>query len=142
MAEPLKVMIVDDDRVICELLREFFGVSGDYKVFTAEDGYKALELLNKIELDCIFVDYMMPGMTGLQLLEKVKGHNNSIPVVIMTGCPSYDATVEAMDKGACDVLTKPFKLEQIRMVLERLFAEPGLRPMEKGIGGAPCKKSG
>ncbi|MDD5451023.1 MAG: response regulator [Desulfovibrionales bacterium] len=123
MDKPLNVMVVDDDAVICETLREFFLALGDYEVFTAHDGYEAFDLLNKVEMDCIFVDFMMPGMSGLQFLEKVKTHDKSILVVVMTGYPSHDAIIEAMRKGASDFLTKPFKLDEIRIALERLARE-------------------
>ncbi len=120
MESALNVLVVDDDAAIRETLKEFFLTLGDCEVFIAGNGYEAFELLNKVELDCIFVDLMMPGMSGLQFLEKVKNHDKSILTVVMTGYPSYDAIVEALRKGASDFLTKPFKLEQIRIVLERL----------------------
>ncbi len=123
MDRPLNVMAVDDDVVICEMLKEFFLALGNYKVFTARDGYEAFELLNKVEMDCIFVDFMMPGMSGLDFLEKVKAHDKFLPVVLMTGYPSYDAIIEALRKGASDFLTKPFKLDQMGIVLERLSRE-------------------
>lgn len=119
----LNILIVDDDSSIRDVLREFFLTLGEYKVYTAADGYDAFDLLNKLEMDCVFIDLMMPGMSGLQFLEKVKEHDKSILTVVMTGYPSCDVIVDALRKGASDFLTKPFKLEQIRIVLERLSRE-------------------
>lgn len=123
MDSVLNILVVDDDASIRDVLRELVMAVGDYKVYTANGGYDAFELLNKLEMDCVFVDVMMPGMSGLEFLEKVKSHDKSILVVVMTGYPSCDAIVEALRQGASDFLTKPFKLEQIRIVLEKLSRE-------------------
>ncbi|MFH1148184.1 MAG: HD domain-containing phosphohydrolase [Pseudomonadota bacterium] len=123
MDKSLNVMLVDDDAAVREILKEFFLALGDYKIFTARDGFEAFDLLNKLEVDCVFVDLMMPGMNGLQFLEKIKTYDKSILAVVMTGYPSHDAIIEAMRRGASDFLTKPFKMEEIRIVLERLARE-------------------
>jgi two-component system NtrC family response regulator len=103
-----KILIVDDEKnypmIISELLQE-----EGYTSLTASSGMEALDILNNEVIDLILTDVKMPGMSGIQLLEKIKGINPDLPVIIMTAYGSVEKAVEAMHKGAYTFILKPFE---------------------------------
>ncbi len=102
------ILIVDDEKnypmIIGELLQE-----EGYSSLTASSGMEALDILNNEFVDLVLTDVNMPGMTGIQLLEKIKEINPDIPVIIMTAYGSVEKAVEAMHKGAYTFILKPFE---------------------------------
>jgi len=102
------ILIVDDEKnypmVIGELLRE-----EGYTTLTASSGMEALDILSTELIDLVLTDVNMPGMSGIQLLEKIKEINPDIPVIIMTAYGSVEKAVEAMHKGAYTFILKPFE---------------------------------
>jgi two-component system NtrC family response regulator len=103
-----KILIVDDEKnypmVISELLYE-----EGYSSLTASSGMEALDILNNEIIDLVLTDVKMPGISGIQLLEKIKEINPDIPVIIMTAHGSVEKAVEAMHKGAYTFILKPFE---------------------------------
>ncbi|MEO2068426.1 MAG: sigma-54 dependent transcriptional regulator [Desulfurobacteriaceae bacterium] len=112
-----KILIADDEKSIRVVLRKFLTSLG-HKVVEAEDGEKALEILREEKLDLAFVDIRMPKLSGLQILDKVK----DVPVVMLTAYGTMDYTVQAIEKGAVEYITKPFSLEEIKELLERILS--------------------
>jgi len=102
------ILIVDDEKnypmIIGELLQE-----EGYASSTASSGMEALDILNNDLIDLVLTDVKMPGMNGIQLLEKIKEINPDIPVIIMTAYGSVEKAVEAMHKGAYTFILKPFE---------------------------------
>nr|NJM04185.1 sigma-54-dependent Fis family transcriptional regulator [Desulfobacula sp.] len=102
------ILIVDDEKnypmIISELLRE-----EGYSSLTASSGMEALDILNNEIIDLVLTDVKMPGITGIQLLEKIKEINPDLPVIIMTAYGSVEKAVEAMHKGAYTFILKPFE---------------------------------
>ena len=102
------ILIVDDEKnypmVIGELLRE-----EGYTTLTASSGMEALDILSTELIDLVLTDVNMPGMSGIQLLEKIKEITPDIPVIIMTAYGSVEKAVEAMHKGAYTFILKPFE---------------------------------
>lgn len=102
------ILIVDDEknypRIISEILRE-----EGYASVTASSGMEALDILNNNAIDLVLTDVKMPGMSGIQLLEKIKEINPDIPVIIMTAHGSVEKAVGAMRKGAYTFILKPFE---------------------------------
>ncbi len=90
--------------IIGELLQE-----EGYATLTASSGMEALDILNSELIDLVLTDVKMPGMSGIQLLEKIKGFNPDIPVIIMTAFGSVEKAVDAMHKGAYTFILKPFE---------------------------------
>jgi len=119
MAEKMSIMIVDDEMIIRESFLHWFEKYG-HKVETAASGFEALEKLEGIPADLMFVDIKMPGMDGIELLEKVKQEYPDTIVVIITAYGSIDTAVKAMKLGASDYLLKPFKPEQLFLVMEKI----------------------
>jgi len=118
MARKLKVLVVDDEKVVREGCRRV--LSGkDYEVLTAENGYSALEQLSEDTVDLILLDLKMPGMSGEEVLETVHTNYPEIPVIIITGHGTVDTAVECMKKGAYDFITKPFQIDQFLITIQR-----------------------
>jgi putative nucleotidyltransferase with HDIG domain len=116
----LDIMVVDDESTICETLQLYLEHLGVRHVATAESGETALELLEQAHYDYVFVDLMMPGINGIEVLKKISEFDHPVSVIIMTGYPSMDIVIDAMHSGASDFLVKPFRFEDVRLSLERI----------------------
>lgn len=118
-------MIVDDELIVRESFKHWFERLG-YLVETAASGFEALDKLKLSGFDLMFVDVKMPGMNGVELLEKIKEEYPDTIVIIITAYGSIDTAVEAMKKGAADYLLKPFKPEQLSLVMEKVLNQKKL----------------
>ncbi|MEW6684903.1 MAG: response regulator [Candidatus Edwardsbacteria bacterium] len=112
------ILIVDDDSRFRKIL-EFTLKESGYHPSSAENGIKALELMKEKHYDLILADLKMPGMNGIEFLQRVKEINPNIEVVMITAYASISSALEAMKLGAYDYITKPFKREEILPVIER-----------------------
>ncbi len=117
-AEAARILVVDDERVIREILAEFLTLEG-FSVNTVEDGEKALTELRLNPYDLLITDLKMPRLSGLQLLERIEAERLGVLTVLMTGFGTVETAIEAMKKGAYDYLLKPFKVEEVIHVVER-----------------------
>jgi two-component system response regulator HydG len=113
------IMVVDDERIVRESLYHWFK-KGGYKVDTAASGQEALEKLARYPFELLFVDIKMPGMSGLELLEKIKETYPHTAVIIITAYGSIESAVQAMKMGASDYLLKPFKPDHLALVMEKI----------------------
>ena len=119
MDAKMKIMIVDDEKIVRESFLHWFEKTG-HEVETAPSGHVALEKLEQRPFDLMFVDIKMPGMDGIELLEKVKSEYPDTAVVIITAYGSIESSVKAMKLGAADYLLKPFKPDQLTLVMEKI----------------------
>ncbi|HHL39474.1 MAG TPA: sigma-54-dependent Fis family transcriptional regulator [Deltaproteobacteria bacterium] len=118
MAEDkFRVLITEDDASLQELLAEAVRNWG-YEVAVAGDGEAALAELKRESYDIVVTDLMMPGMDGLQLLHKIKGLDREIMVIIITGYATLDTAVKAIEAGAYDYMAKPFRLDELMIVIK------------------------
>jgi two-component system, NtrC family, response regulator AtoC len=113
------VLIVDDERSALDFCKEVLKSPG-FRIEVADSGERALEILENRQVDVVLTDVRMPGMDGIELLKAVKGKHPETDVVVMTGFGSIQAAVEATKLGAYDYITKPFKVEELRRVIQRL----------------------
>lgn len=113
-----KVLIVDDEALVRDFLLETLTRKG-IDVSAAEDGYRALELLRDNEYDLIITDMKMPGITGIDLLKKVKELYPRTIVVVITAYATVENAVEAMRLGAFNYLLKPFTPETIETIIDK-----------------------
>lgn len=111
------ILVVDDELLIRDLLYDFFNEQG-WNISIAENGEKALEILNSKNIDLVLTDLKMPVMDGLDLTSQVKESYPEIPVVIMTGYPSVDSAVSALRKKVTDYIIKPFNIKQLYKTIE------------------------
>lgn len=113
------ILITDDDAIIRETVREALGMSDQYEVFAAKNGEDAFTQIKDRFFDIVLTDLKMPGMTGIELLDKIKEHSPQTGVIVMTAFGSVDTAVGAMKKGAFDYLTKPFSVDELEVVVEK-----------------------
>jgi DNA-binding NtrC family response regulator len=119
MDKKMSIMVVDDEEIVRESLFHWFK-KYDHMVETASSGFEALEKLEKHPFHLLFVDIKMPGMDGIELLGKVKAEYPDTLVVIITAYGSIESAVKAMRMGASEYLLKPFKPDQLSLVMERI----------------------
>ena len=119
MTEKMSILVVDDERIVRESFLHWFRKYG-CKTEAAASGLEALERLERYPFDLLFVDIKMPGMDGLELLERVKQQYPDAIVIIITAYGSIDTAVKAMKMGASDYLLKPFQPDQLSLVLEKV----------------------
>jgi response regulator RpfG family c-di-GMP phosphodiesterase len=113
-----RVLVVDDEKFIREILAEFLGMEG-YVVRTAEDGSSALAELGRSHYDLVISDLKMPRMGGMELLEAMTKVAPNALTVIMTGFGTVETAIDAMKRGAYDYILKPFKVEEVTMIVQR-----------------------
>jgi len=123
MNEVRTILVVDDEPNICSVLSSALTDEG-YQVLTAPDGEQALRLLRRQPVHLLFTDMLMPNIGGLDLLRRARQLQPGLPVVVITAYGSVPSAVEAMKGGALDYLTKPFDLEQVKVVTRRALEAP------------------
>jgi DNA-binding NtrC family response regulator len=121
----LDILIVEDGRSQREMLRDFLVKEG-YHVQEAENGETAVKTVQEHHFDLILLDYKMPGMSGLDVLKKVKTINHEIDMVIITAYGTIETAVEAIKAGAVDYITKPVELDELLILLDRVAERRGL----------------
>ena len=114
----LDLLVVDDEPEFRELLIRRFTQVG-WRVQGAETGEDALDLLSRREFDVAVLDMMLPGMTGLDLLAKIKAGPTDCEVVMLTGQATVETAVAAMKAGAYDYVVKPFPLQELETLIEK-----------------------
>jgi DNA-binding NtrC family response regulator len=122
----IKILVVDDEAAARSALSELLRDEG-YVVHTAGDGFKALGQLEEWSPDIVVTDVQMPGMSGIELMEKIRERVPAVGVVVMTAFGSVENAVAAMQAGADDYLTKPVHFPELLLILERLLESKALR---------------
>ena len=116
--EQARILVVDDEKVIREILADFLTMEG-YVVHAVEDGALALEELHKRSYNLVISDLKMPNLGGLELIQKIGEESIPVLTVIMTGFGTVETAIEAMKKGAYDYILKPFKVEEVIHIVQR-----------------------
>jgi len=121
--EKANLLIVDDDSAIREAMKEYFIIAG-FNATTAKDGYETLEFIkyNFNQVDIVITDIMMPGMTGLELTDRIKSDYN-IDVIVITGYTEDYSYEEAIKIGASDIIFKPVRFEELLLRIKRVLRE-------------------
>ena len=122
MAKKPEIMVIDDNEWIRDTLKQLLARSG-YQVDVADNGRVGINKLKSKRYDVVLTDIQMPEMDGIELLKQIKEYDPTIPVVMITGFPTVDTAIQAMRQGASDFITKPFRYEQINMVVDKLVKE-------------------
>lgn len=132
-----KVLIIDDERPIRSTLREILEYE-KIEVDEAEDGRKGLEKFQKVAYDVVLCDIKMPGMDGIEVLDKIQGINPDVPVIMISGHGNIDTAVESLKKGAYDYISKPPDLNRllvsIRNALDRKDLIKETKALKKKAG--------
>ena len=120
------ILVADDDPYVQEILKDRLQ-SMSYHVLLAADGVQALEIVNRDQLQMMFLDIEMPGLKGLEVLREIRRRGKDFPVVIITAFGTIDLAVEAMKEGAFDFIPKPFKGAHIAHVLQKALEQQRLK---------------
>jgi two-component system response regulator PilR (NtrC family) len=121
-----RVLVVDDDQSLREFLAITLSREG-FEVETAASGPAALEKVAEVPIDLALVDLKMPGMDGLETLRRLKEANETISVVIVTAFSTTTTAIQALKEGAYDYLIKPFKVDELKLVVQKALEERRLR---------------
>ncbi|MDR4221301.1 response regulator [Priestia megaterium] len=111
-----KILIVDDQYGIRILLTEVLQKEG-YTTFQAANGFQAIDITKEQAPDFVLLDMKIPGMDGIEILKRLKQHDETIKVIIMTAYGELDMIQEAKDLGALTHFAKPFDIDEIRKVV-------------------------
>ena len=120
------ILVVDDDESLRRVIQVQLERVG-YRVGTAPNGEKALSLLRQTPYDLAITDLRMPGLSGLDLLRRIRSDHPDVIVVMMTAFATIETAVEAMRAGAYDYVTKPVHPDELRMVIGRALEHLRLR---------------
>lgn len=112
-----EILVVDDDDVIRETLCEL--LAADYVCQTADTAEEALAKLDAQHFDVVLTDISMPGLNGMELLQRVVENHPGTPVIIISGHSDQDQAQRLIDRGAFDFLLKPFRLEVVEASVKR-----------------------
>ncbi|HMC73564.1 MAG TPA: sigma 54-interacting transcriptional regulator, partial [Terriglobales bacterium] len=118
-ANLLNLIIVDDERAIREACREIASSLG-FKVFVAESAEHAYRVMESHGADVVLLDLKLPGVGGVEALHQMKSRRPDAVVVVVTGHGTVESAVQAMKNGAYDYFTKPFSLDELKLLLERV----------------------
>jgi len=116
----VKILVVDDEPIVRESLRDWLSDSG-HNVLIADNGPQALELIEKERPGIALVDLVMPGMNGIDLLKKAKELSPEIEVIIITAYGSIPTAIDAVKQGAYDYIEKPFCPEKAELLIDKLL---------------------
>jgi DNA-binding NtrC family response regulator len=116
------IVAIDDDAMTLELLRDALAQEG-VEILTSDDAHRGLELVFRRRAQIVLLDLMMPHLSGMEVLERIVEADPSIDVILVTGQYSTDSAVEAIQKGACDYLTKPISIDKLRQRVGSLLAD-------------------
>jgi DNA-binding NtrC family response regulator len=112
------VLIVDDEQTLARSAKAFL-VDHGYEAEVAGSGEQALELLERLQPDVVFADVRLPGMSGIDLLKRIREFDPVLPVIMLTAYGSIEGAVEAVKLGAFDYVKKPVDLEELKLLADR-----------------------
>jgi two-component system phosphate regulon sensor histidine kinase PhoR len=132
MQEQISILVIDDEQIMRDGCSRILS-KGGWSVMTADNGAQGLDQIQKHleKIDVILLDLMMPGMSGMEVLDQVRGIDPSLLVIVITGYATVESAVEAMKKGAYDFIAKPFTPDQLRLVVRRALERRALQKEAK-----------
>ena len=122
---PMKILIVDDDRAICDYMQTLLERDG-YQVKSMSDPTGVTAELKKNDYHLVILDLMMPKRDGIEVLREIRKQDKDLAVVIFTGYPNLDTAVASMKLDAVDYIKKPFNVDEFRAVIARVMRKKGL----------------
>ncbi|MBU2567880.1 MAG: response regulator [Elusimicrobia bacterium] len=118
-----RVLVVDDEKNVRESLEE--ALTDSYCVMAAASGETAIETVKDNRVDLVLLDLKLPGINGLQTLMGIKRIKDVLPVIIISGQGSIKSVVKLFNSGACDYITKPFDINQLRLKVRKALSMSG-----------------
>lgn len=121
----IRVLVIDDDKAICEYVTTILEKDG-MSITSITDPLLAEDEVRNGSYHMIILDLMMPKMDGIEVLKRIRKIDSDVAVVIFTGYPNLESAVATMKLDAVDYITKPFQVEELRAVVERVMIKKGL----------------
>ncbi|MDH4238546.1 MAG: sigma-54 dependent transcriptional regulator [Phycisphaerae bacterium] len=118
MSNKANILVIDDEETMRDSCRQTLSRDG-HRVEVAEDGSKGLSLLEAESFDLVILDLKMPGLSGMEVLKKIKQNDPEAMVIVITGYATVESAVEAMRRGAYDFIPKPFTPNSLRVIVKR-----------------------
>lgn len=150
MPNQVNILVIDDEQIMRDGSSRILSKDG-WGVITAENGQLGLDVIKSRseDIDVILLDLMMPGMSGMEVLDHIRAINPNLLVIVITGYATVESAVEAMKKGAYDFIPKPFTPDQLRIVVRRALEKRSLqkeaeflrREREKSLRDIATEKS-
>lgn len=112
MTEKKRILVADDSEIIITLLTSALGSAG-YEVTAATDGIETYEMGKSGDFDLVILDQLMPGLLGLEVIERWHQEGMQTPVIVLTGVDDDRTAVESLDRGAVDFVRKPFRMPEL-----------------------------
>jgi DNA-binding NtrC family response regulator len=127
-----ELLVIDDDPLVVQLFRDLLE-NENFRISGATDAKAAMDMVIQRRPSLVFLDLMIPEVTGMELLEKILSIDPGIDVFLMTGHYSTDSAVEAIQKGACDYLTKPVPVDRLRQKLMKWLEDAWVRQQTRKL---------
>jgi two-component system, OmpR family, response regulator len=128
---PINVLVVDDEAVLAEMVSMALRYEG-WNIATAGDGSSALESARAQRPDVVVLDVMLPDMSGLDVLRKLREQNPQLPVLLLTAKDAVEDRIAGLTAGGDDYVTKPFSLEEVVLRLRALLRRTGVTTEDSG----------
>ena len=127
---PAKIIFVDDTAELRDSMSELLSMYG-FTVFPFSSGFDAFDTFLEEPVDVVLTDIRMPGMTGIELLDKIRAVDRETPVILMTGHADLDVAVDAVKKGAFDLILKPYKISYLVHAVEKAIDHKRMKQLER-----------
>ncbi|MEK7798499.1 MAG: response regulator, partial [Acidobacteriota bacterium] len=121
-----KILVVDDDEGVRQVLGQSLQEAG-YRVSSAESGEKAVAAAHEEAFDLVILDMVLPRVDGMEVLREITAAKPELPVVMITGYASVETAIKAMKMGAVDYIVKPFRMEEVELVVGKALERSHLR---------------
>jgi DNA-binding NtrC family response regulator len=136
-----KIFVVDDEESMCNFMAIMLRKEG-YEVETSLGGREAIDQICTGAYDLVIADLMMPSLSGLELLAEVKKHREEQEFIVMTAFASVESAIEAMKRGAGDYITKPFKIDEVKLTIERMISHHQIVDENKSLKRQLAREKG
>ncbi|MDP8233121.1 MAG: response regulator [Candidatus Zophobacter franzmannii] len=117
-----RILIVEDDPLLSQVISEFLTGIG-YECEIANDGETALEMFKPERHDLLLIDRVMPGIDGIEVMQRIKASNPETKIILMTGYPTIDSAYTALFDGIMDYIIKPFRFNEIAVLIQKYLPE-------------------
>lgn len=123
--EPIRALVVDDEPELADLMRRGLEITG-WEVATAHDGFEALKIAREFVPDVLVLDIMMPGMDGVELLQRIRTIYPEVPALFLTAKDAVADKVSGLQSGGDDYVSKPFSMKEVLLRLHRIVQRSGI----------------
>ena len=128
---PISVLVVDDESVLAEMVSMALRYEG-WDITTADDGFAAITAARTARPDVVVLDVMLPDMSGLEVLRRLREQNPALPVLLLTAKDAVEDRIAGLTAGGDDYVTKPFSIEEVVLRLRALLRRTGVTTEDSG----------